>query len=181
MALGKLDNLWPTHHTCPQDNIAALQAYFEQLNGFETLDIHPNGTISITIDGETYQGRLNKQVQPGTPPADGQLQLTLIDDRNGDGTNDLEITYPNGDRQILSYFGATPEPLLPMDNDLVVPPIDPTVASIPALVTQFLYTGDNPIQTGVAEGTIELERAATLRGLVTTRDGEPLTNGVRIF
>jgi len=176
LALGKLDNLWPTHHTCPQDNIAALQAYFEQLNGFETLDIHPNGTISITIDGETYQGRLNKPVQPGTPPADGQLQLTVIDDRNGDGTNDLEITYPNGDRQILSYLGATPEPLLALGEDFIVPPIDPTVASIPALVTQFLYTGDNPIQTGVAEGTIELERAATLRGFITTRDEEPLPN-----
>jgi RHS repeat-associated protein len=171
-----LERLWPTHHTCPQDNVAALLGYFEQLNGFEAFDIHPNGTISITIDGEIYQGRLDKQVWPGSPGADGQLQLAVIDDLNGDGINDLEISYPSGDRQILFYFEATNEPLLPTDEDWVVPPIEPTVISIPALVTEFLYTGDNPIQTGVAPGTLDLVRAATLRGLVSTRDGEPLPN-----
>ncbi len=54
------------------------------------------------------------------------------------------------------------------------PPLDQTVATTMHDATEFLYTGDNPIQTGVEEGTIEPRRVAVLRGKVLTRDGEPL-------
>jgi RHS repeat-associated protein len=40
--------------------------------------------------------------------------------------------------------------------------------------TQFLYTGANPIQTGVAPATIDPKRAAVLRGVVLTHDSQPL-------
>lgn len=49
--------------------------------------------------------------------------------------------------------------------------------SVPTTVydtTGFLYTGTNPIQTGVAPGTIEPLRAAVVRGQVLTREGAPL-------
>lgn len=59
------------------------------------------------------------------------------------------------------------------------PPVDQTVATTLAAATEFLYTGDNPIQTGVAEGTIEPVRVAVLRGKVLTRTGESLS-GVTI-
>ncbi|NQT83340.1 fibronectin type III domain-containing protein, partial [bacterium] len=59
------------------------------------------------------------------------------------------------------------------------PPLDTTVATTMHTATEFLYTGDNPIQTGVAEGTIEPRRVAVLRGKVLTRDGE-LLSGVTI-
>ena len=45
--------------------------------------------------------------------------------------------------------------------------------------TEFLYTGSNPIQTGVAPGTIEPKRTAVLRGKVLNRDNQPLS-GVTI-
>ena len=45
--------------------------------------------------------------------------------------------------------------------------------------TEFLYTGGNPIQTGVAPGTIEPKRAAVLRGKVLTHDAAALS-GVSI-
>jgi len=57
----------------------------------------------------------------------------------------------------------------------VAPPLDMTVATALSAATEFLYTGDNPIQTGVAEGTIEPRRVAVLRGKVLTRDAEPLS------
>ncbi len=57
----------------------------------------------------------------------------------------------------------------------VVPPLDPTVMTPLSAATEFLYTGENPIQTGVEEGTIEPKRVAVLRGKVITRDGEPLS------
>jgi RHS repeat-associated protein len=39
---------------------------------------------------------------------------------------------------------------------------------------EFLYTGEDPIQTGVSSGAIEDGRAAVIRGRVLARDGTPL-------
>jgi len=64
---------------------------------------------------------------------------------------------------------------LPPDPSEVASEIDPSVATDAYSNTSFLYEGDDPIQTGVEEGTIVPERVAVLRGLVTTRDGSPLT------
>ncbi len=52
--------------------------------------------------------------------------------------------------------------------------IDPTVATTVLSSTAWLYTGESPIQTGVAPGTIEARRAALLRGSVKTRSGDPI-------
>jgi len=61
-------------------------------------------------------------------------------------------------------------------------PIDPTVATTLGTTTEFLYTGSNPVQTGVAPGTIVPERAAVLRGKVLASDGQPLSGvGVTIL
>jgi RHS repeat-associated protein len=72
----------------------------------------------------------------------------------------------------------TPTPsALPMFTDTATPTgfdLDTTVATTVFESGQFLYSGPNPVQTGVAPGTIELRRAAILRGLVETRDGTPL-------
>lgn len=57
---------------------------------------------------------------------------------------------------------------------LPAPGIDQTVATTLASSSQFLYTGSNPIQTGVAPGTIAPTRVAVLRGTVTDRAGAPL-------
>jgi len=64
--------------------------------------------------------------------------------------------------------------LPPPDPGEVAPPIDPTVATTVAGATEFIYTGSNPIQTGVAAGTIEPRRVAVLRGKVMDRDENPL-------
>jgi RHS repeat-associated protein len=66
-------------------------------------------------------------------------------------------------------------PPLPPDPSLVAPPLNLTVPTSVFTATEFLYTGTNPIQTGVTPGTIEAKRAAVLRGLVTNRDGAPLS------
>src|SRR5437879_6060745 len=55
----------------------------------------------------------------------------------------------------------------------------PTVTTTVGDSTKFLYEGVNPIQTGVAPGTIDLRRAAAIVGNVHTRDGAPLS-GVAI-
>jgi uncharacterized repeat protein (TIGR02059 family) len=62
---------------------------------------------------------------------------------------------------------------------LSAPENDLTVATNLFDSTSFLYTGENAVQTGMAEGTIEEQRAAVIRGKVLTREGTPLA-GVKI-
>ncbi|MCC6965793.1 MAG: Ig-like domain-containing protein, partial [Nitrospira sp.] len=78
----------------------------------------------------------------------------------------------NGSGQV-HVIAASPMPL-PPDPSAVAPPINPTTATSLADSTAFLYTGANPIQTGVTAGTIQAKQAAVLRGKVSTRDGFPL-------
>src|SRR4029079_9138166 len=63
---------------------------------------------------------------------------------------------------------------LPPDPSTVASPIDPLVATTFGDATAFLFTGPNPIQTGVAAGAIDRVRASVLRGRVTNRQGAPL-------
>jgi RHS repeat-associated protein len=86
---------------------------------------------------------------------------------------------PQGSAVALVICTGPAPVTLPPDPATVAPPVDPTVATSVHAATRFLYTGDAPIQTGVAEGTIELKRAAVLRGRVLTRDNTPLS-GVTI-
>jgi RHS repeat-associated protein len=61
----------------------------------------------------------------------------------------------------------------PVDGGGFAPPIDETVPTSMPDVTEFLYGGANPIQTGVDAGTIEKERVAVIRGHVFAPDGTP--------
>ena len=68
---------------------------------------------------------------------------------------------------------------LPPNPEEVAPPL-PTL-SVPTFEdsVSFLYSGDNPIQVGVAPGTLEPRRLTVLRGKVLSRQGYPL-EGVRV-
>ena len=68
--------------------------------------------------------------------------------------------------------GAT----LPPDPAEVAPALDETTGTSLLDATAFLYTGSDPIQTGVSPGTIALQRVAVLRGRVSTRDDTPLSS-----
>ncbi len=68
---------------------------------------------------------------------------------------------------------------IPPDPSTVAPPVEQGVATILANSTAFLYTGTNPIQTGVVAGTIEPRRAAVIRGKVLDRNNAALS-GVTI-
>ena len=65
-------------------------------------------------------------------------------------------------------------PVLPPDPTIVAPPTDSTKPTTFVESIAFLYSGINPVQTGVTTGAIETRRAAVLRGRVTTVDGAPL-------
>jgi len=64
---------------------------------------------------------------------------------------------------------------LPPDPATVAPLLDETEVTPLYEATAFLYSGTNPIQTGVVEGIIEPRRAAVVRGRVLARDHQPLS------
>jgi RHS repeat-associated protein len=63
----------------------------------------------------------------------------------------------------------------PPDPEASAPPLDPNLPSTLAAGTRFLYEGSNPIQTGVAPGTISPVRVAVLRGKVLGLSSSPLS------
>jgi RHS repeat-associated protein len=65
-------------------------------------------------------------------------------------------------------------PAIPADPGIAAPPLDRSVATDIFQATTFLYSGDNPLQTGVASGAISPKCVAVLRGQVLTGDGQPL-------
>jgi RHS repeat-associated protein len=68
--------------------------------------------------------------------------------------------------------------LLPPDPASVAPPLPAGYVSLLERM-RFLFEGDDPIQTGVAPGTIRTRSAAVLRGRVLTSASQPL-RGVTI-
>ncbi|HEX2911525.1 MAG TPA: RHS repeat-associated core domain-containing protein [Chloroflexia bacterium] len=64
---------------------------------------------------------------------------------------------------------------LPPDPSHVAPPVDQTVATEIFNSTEFLYTGFDPIQTGVAPGTIKPNLVAVLRGRVLDKANQALS------
>ena len=113
-----------------------------------------------TVTQETSSTVLAGNVISQNPAADASVA-------RGSAVNLVVSSGPSG--------GGEPPP----DPSTVAPPVDPTVATTTFAATEFLYTGDNPIQTGVAPGTIEPKRTAVLRGKVLNRDNQPLS-GVTI-
>ncbi|MFN8441614.1 MAG: RHS repeat-associated core domain-containing protein [Caldilineaceae bacterium] len=62
----------------------------------------------------------------------------------------------------------------PPDPASVAPPLDQTGSTSLLDANSFLYSGNNPIQTGVLSDTIEARRASVLRGRVLRVDGSGL-------
>lgn len=65
-------------------------------------------------------------------------------------------------------------PVLPPDPSEVAPPLDTTVTTRFADAVSFLYTGTDPIQTGVDPEDIEPYRASVIRGRVLDESGAAL-------
>ncbi len=98
------------------------------------------------------------------------------------GTATITATLEGISASALATVSGLPSPVsgpLPPDPATVAPPVDPTVATTMAAATAFLYAGANPIQTGVASGTINAVRVAVVRGKVLDSSNNPLP-GVKI-
>jgi hypothetical protein len=85
-------------------------------------------------------------------------------------------------RSVTRSVGTGPTPMsevLPADATIGAPALSKTVSTPTALSTAFLYSGTNPIQTGVQPGAIDSARAGAVRGRVVDRNGQP-ASGVTV-
>lgn len=94
-------------------------------------------------------------------------------DTDGDGQGDACDPCPLDNPNDINGDGICGDGL-PPDPSWVATPVDQTVATILAAATEFLYTGSDPVQTGVEEGTIDPTHVAVLRGRVLDREGVTL-------
>src|SRR5207249_4340122 len=136
-----------------------------------------NGTASDDglPQGSTLKVSWSKVSGPGTVTFSNASALATTASFSAAGSYVLKLTasdsqLSNSD-DVTITVNTSPGPPLPPDPVTVAPPLDRSVATEIKSSTEFLYTGNNPIQTGVAPGTIELKRAAVLRGKVSNRDG----------
>ncbi|MBS1796125.1 MAG: carboxypeptidase regulatory-like domain-containing protein [Acidobacteria bacterium] len=98
---------------------------------------------------------------------------------NKEGTYVLRVTATDGYLTATDDVTVTvnPDPLPPPpDPATTAPPLDRTVVTNIAKSTEFLYTGPNPIQTGVDPDDIKPERVGLLSGRVLDKSGQPVSN-----
>lgn len=138
------------------------------LNDGDEVNLHHTDPLDQDTDGDDL---------PDGAEINQHFTDPLLIDTDGDGFGDAAEVDAGSDP---NQQADTPGGALPPDPAAVAPPLDPTVSTSFAEATQFIYSGTNPIQTGVAAGVIAQERAAVLRGIVATRAGQPLS-GVTIM
>ncbi|MGH8849532.1 MAG: Ig-like domain-containing protein, partial [Casimicrobiaceae bacterium] len=109
-----------------------------------------NGSVACTAGGAcTYTPSANFSGQDS-------FTYTASDGRGGQATATVTVDVSS------------------VDTTVNAPPLTGSFITTLGDATKFLYSGTNPLQTGVGAGTIEPRRVAVLRGKVTTRDGNQL-------
>jgi RHS repeat-associated protein len=148
------------------------------LSALEPSTISPNAEATIRLTGSGF-------VTGSAATVDGGSVVTTVVDSNDlsiiipaslatAGGHNVTITNPPPGGGVSDPVVLTVKSPLPPDPATVAPSLDTTVATTMLAATQFLYTGSNPVQNGVAAGTIEVTRVAVIKGNVFTRDGSPL-------
>lgn len=145
----------------------------------------------ITLSQPDAQGKVMltgqvNSVEPGatviiTNTRTGE-SVTVIADREGRFTAQLSgqagdvysivAKDPAGNNSETGIVGGA---VLPPDPVTVATQLDETAFTAMAEATAFLYTGTNPIQTGVAAGVMDANRIAVIRGQVFDKDKKPLS------
>jgi RHS repeat-associated protein len=159
----------PPNHDPQITSAAATTAQVGAAYSYQVAASDPDGdpltyTLSVSSPGMTISA---SGLVGWNPSSAGAFPVTVrvTDGRGGSATQTYNI--------VVSGSGLPPDP------SSVAPPLDPTVAGSTFAATAFLYSGTNPIQIGVAPGTIDSKRVSILRGKVSDSTGAALT-GVAI-
>jgi len=162
--------------TDPAGNVAlfALRYHYLTIKFLEPAQNAGIGAAQVLVKGQF------------TAPADASVEVNGIAAQIDGGAFSAVVPLTLGSNQVVATLKSggvsTSERLVVVrtsqgdqgGTSLLAPPLDSTAPTTAFKATQFLYTGPNPVQTGVAPGTIEPRRAAVLRGRVLAPDGTPL-------
>ncbi|MFN0095956.1 MAG: PKD domain-containing protein [Dehalococcoidia bacterium] len=149
----------------------------------------PDDTITLpasaNLDGTVTPGSATvvwtKQSGPGTVTFGNASAVDTTASFSVDGVYVLRLTATanalstHDDVQIT----VNPASQIPPDPSIVASEVTDTSVTDLKTATLFLYTGPNPIQTGVDPDDIERAAAAVVRGRVLERGGDPLP-GVKV-
>ncbi|MGJ0428053.1 PKD domain-containing protein [Methylobacter sp.] len=121
-----------------------------------------------------------------TAIANAKLTVGALDFiHNADSSGNVIAQSPNAGASATEGSAVSltlslgPDQGLSPDPTIIAPKTDATVATPVSVATEFLYSGSNPIQTGVAPETIDAKRAVVIRGKVLDKQNNPLS-GVTI-
>ena len=141
------------------------------LDGTVTDDGLPNPPGAVTVAWSKDSG-------PGTVTFGDAAQQDTTASFSTAGVYVLRLTASDSALSASDTVQVTVNPeavgSLPPDPQTVAPTLNATVVTTTFAATEFLYTGTDPIQTGVAPGTIDPKRAAVLRGRVLDKQNNPL-------
>ncbi len=130
------------------------------LSGISGLTVTVNGEPATVEAGDGSSGAFERRDVP-LVEGPNAIQVEARDAAGNLQTIDLTVTR-------IADTGLPPDP------ETVAPPVEAGVSATVFDSTAFLYTGADPIQTGVAPGTIQLQRAAVIRGRVLDQSDAPL-------
>ncbi len=154
---GTINNLRPTISAMITDDLAGidLASVIMKVDGAIVTAVASESGVAYAPTAAMTNGR--HTVTVGASDKAGNVALV------GQTTFTIDATLPN----------------LPPDPATVAPTLDPTIVADLKTATSFLYSGENPIQTGVDPETIEAKRAAVIKGKVLNKSEQPLP-GVKI-
>ena len=139
----------------------------------------PDASNLVTIAGQNGSVEAFSQVII-TNLSTGQITIVIAD---ANGAFSVQVAGTQGDTySVLSEDAAgnqsdtvdVDDGSLPDDPQDVAPTLNPTQSTSLMEATSFLYTGSDPIQTGVPVDTIDESRSAVLRGKVFDKQNNPL-------
>lgn len=122
-----------------------------------------SSAVTVTVNGQAAAVS-GSSFSVDVPLAVGSdpISVTATDAAGNSASASITVTRPN------------PQGTPPPDPATLAPPLNPTVPTTTYSATQFLYTGPNAIQTGVAPGAISPIQAAVVRGKVLDASGAPI-------
>jgi RHS repeat-associated protein len=131
-------------------------------------------TVSLTVDGATVAGSYDTATGKVTYTPNTALTV-------GSHTFMVAVADLAGNQATVgsTFYIKNSDPNVPPDPATVAPPLDTSIVTGMQDATSFLYTGENPIQSGVDAKTIVAKRAAVIRGKVLDANGDPLP-GVKL-
>ncbi len=153
---------------------------------------NPPAIISFPVVSVTATENYSYDVEASDPDMDALIYSLIespagmsIDDASGlinwtagaagDYTVEVNVSDGRGGSAVQTWVLSVSTSNLPPDPVTLAPPLDATKVTGMKAGVEFLFSGEDAIQTGVNPADIEAQRVAVVRGVIRKRDNTPLS------